>query len=54
MELKVNGFDLFNQALVYYESNTGHQNYWNKADLKRSKYVESLAMIKRHFNRNLM
>ena len=43
MECKVNDFDLLNQAFVYYVSNIGHQNHWKKADLKRSKYVESLA-----------
>ena len=39
----VNDFDLLTQAFVYYVSNTGHQSHWKKADLKRSKYVESLA-----------
>ena len=39
----VNDFDLLTQAFVYYVSNIGHQNHWKKADLKRRKYVESLA-----------
>ena len=39
----INDFDLLTQAFVYYVSNIGHQNHWKKADLKRSKYVESLA-----------
>ena len=43
MERKVNDFDLLNQAFVYYVSNIGHQNHRKKADLKTSKYVESLA-----------
>ena len=42
----VNGFDLLSQAFVYYVSNIGNQNHWKKADLKRSKYVESLAKEK--------
>ena len=43
MERKVNHFDFLNQAFVYYVSNIGHQNNLKKADLKWSKYVESLA-----------
>ena len=39
----VNDFDLLTQAFVNYVSNIGHQNHWKKADLKRSKYVESFA-----------
>ena len=39
----VNNFDLLTQAFMYYVSNIGHQNHCKKADLKRSKYVESLA-----------
>ena len=40
----VNDFDLLTQAFVYYVSNIGHQNHRKKkTDLKRSKYVESLA-----------
>ena len=39
----VNDFDLLTQAFVYYVSNIGHKNHWKKADLKWSKYVESLA-----------
>ena len=43
MECKVNDFNLLNQTFVYYVSNIGHRNHWKKADLKRSKYAESLA-----------
>ena len=39
----VNDFDLSTQAFLYYMNNIGHQNHWKKADLKRSKYVGSLA-----------
>ena len=39
----VNDFDLLTQEFVYNVSNIGHRNHWKKADLKRSKYVESLA-----------
>ena len=45
MEHKVKNFDILNQAFVYNVtvSTIGHQNHWKKADLKQSKYVESLA-----------
>ena len=35
MEHKVNDFDLFNLAFVYYVSNTGHQNHWEKKLIQR-------------------
>ena len=43
IEREVNDFDLLNQAFVYYVRNIGHQNHWKKADLRKSKYVESLV-----------